>query len=871
MNNMQENHHSQEPDSFETWINERPKWLQSAARFLIDSKRMPNDAEITELAKLCIKEASGKKEGYSKIVPGALAQAAQRPELRINRIFGVSGVNAIKTDASLAFGNTNLAVVYGANGTGKTGFSRLLKQACGSRAKGDLLGNVFSNESPPAAADIEISINGKKQSVPWALSGGVLPTLRHVHVFDTKTAQMYMGKNEATYEPSRMRFNSSLIAICDRVSTYLNKEKTTLTSKLPSIPPALITTDPIQWLNTIKATTKLEFIEQKCKFSKEFDEERITTETALAQKDVAGRLKVIAQDRLTYKRVKAGIDNLKAALADEKIQAVITARNDANKKRNIANEEAKKVFANVALDGVGQSTWMALWKHAKEFSEKHAYPNINFPSTGDGSRCVLCQQELTLDGKERMNHFQAYVQGGLEADAKTAEGLRDESTKKIPSLPAEHDWLVHMNQLKVPEDIAKQYLTFLTLRRQAVDTADSIAGVPIFDWGPLGKACQNISIAFDVEEKTLKGLQQDGQRKKLETRLKELQAIQWLNQNEAAILEERIRLNSISTFDSAIRLTSTNTLTKKSNELAKAELDAGYQERFAEELRKLGGTRLPVKPESKRQGKGKITFGLTLQGNNSAVPAEKILSEGETRIVTLAAFLADITGSGQKYPFIFDDPISSLDQDFEEKVVARLVDLAVDRQVIIFTHRLSLLSLVESTTRELKDHAREKGLTAPVSVTVETLRKLGKNAGIVAKLSLRDSKPVKAVARIKNEFLPQLRKHADNGDVDTFEKEAWQACSEFRILVEKCVESVLLNEVLVRFRRDIQTKGRLSKLTKIEQSDCDLIDDLMTRYSVFEHSQSDELPAPSPDLQQIEQDIDALSTWISDFDKRITN
>lgn len=865
MNNIQEDHHSQEPDSFETWINERPKWLQSAARLLIDSKRMPNNAEITELARLCFKEASGAKEGFSKIVPGALAQAAQRPELRINKISGISGVNAIKADASLAFGNTNLAVIYGANGSGKTSFSRILKQVCGSRAKDELLGNVFSNESPPASADIELSISGKAQSVAWTLSGGALAHLRHVHVFDTKTAQMYMGKNEATYEPSRMRFNSSLIAICDRVSTFLKQEKKTLASKLPSTPPMLIHSVPIQWLYTIKATTKLEVIEQKCEFSKELDDERIATEAALAQKDVEGRLKVIAQDRLVYKRIKDGIDSLKSALADEAIQAVITARSDANKKRYIANEEAKKVFSNAALDGVGQSTWMALWKHAKEFSEKHAYPNVNFPSTEDGSRCVLCQQEFTVDGKERMDHFQVYVQGGLEADAKAAENLRDELTKRMLSLPLEHDWLIQMNQLKMSEELARQYMTALTLRRKAVDTADSLAAVPIFDWSPLDKACQHISNTFDIEEKTLKELQQDGQRLKLETRLKELQSIQWLNQNKAAILEERKRLNSISTFDSAIRLTSTNALTTKSNELAKVELDAGYQERFAKELRVLGGIRLPVKPVSKQQGKGKITFGLTLQGSKSAVPAEIILSEGEVRVVALAAFLADITGSGQKSPFIFDDPISSLDQDFEEKVVSRLVALAMERQVIIFTHRLSLLSQVESVTRKLKDQARENGLPAPVSVTVETLRKLGRDTGITAKLSLRDSKPVKAVARIKNEFLPQLRKHVDNGDADTFEREAWQTCSEFRILVEKCIESVLLNEVLVRFRRDIQTKGRLSKLTKIEQSDCDLIDDLMTRYSVFEHSQSDESPAPCPDLQQIENDVDALSSWINTF------
>jgi energy-coupling factor transporter ATP-binding protein EcfA2 len=109
---------------------------------------------------------------------------------------------------------------------------------------------------------------------------------------------------------------------------------------------------------------------------------------------------------------------------------------------------------------------------------------------------------------------------------------------------------------------------------------------------------------------------------------------------------------------------------------------------------------LPVAPYSKTAGKGRTTFGLTLIGAKGTRPPEDILSEGETRIVALAAFLADITGSNQVAPFIFDDPISSLDQDFEERVVARLVDLAHTRQVIIFTHRMSLVTLLEAQLRK---------------------------------------------------------------------------------------------------------------------------------------------------------------------------
>lgn len=859
---------NQTPDSFEIWVGERPRWLQSAARLLIDNKRMPNDTEISDLAELCIKEASGEQSGFTQIIPGALASASQRAPLRINKIASVVGVNAIRDGASLSFGNTNLAVVYGANGTGKTGFSRLLKDACGSKAKDEILGNVFSTNAVPAAAQIDISINNVEQSIHWSLAGGPLAILRHVHVFDTKTASMYMGKTEASYEPSRMRFISSLIKVCDLVSSYISQKKNLLTPKLPLMPADLASTASATWLSTLKSTTKPQAIELKCQFSKELDDERINSEAALAQKDVVGRIQAITQDKLALQRVKASIDTLKSGLADTVILAFISAKNDANMKRHIATEEAKKVFANVALDGVGQNTWMALWKQATLFSEQHAYPNAKFPYLGDGARCVLCQQTLQSDGVERMSHFQAYVQSGLESEAKAAEKLRDELSKQLPVLPTEQDWIVHMSLIKVPEDTAKHHYGLLAARRQSVEEASSIDSVPVFEWADIESAYVAIMSSLDLEEKTLSSLLHDDKRQALQLRVKELRAMQWLHQNMASILDEQARLTQVSVLDAAIKLVSTSQLTKKNNELAETEIEKGYEGRFANELKKLGGNRLPVKPFSKKEGKGRITFGLELIGSQSTIKAERILSEGETRIVALAAFLADITGSGQRYPFIFDDPISSLDQDFEERVVARLVELATERQVIVFTHRLSLLSLVESTVKKLKEQAQEQKLPAPVTVTVETLRKLNSSAGVVAKLSLRDSKPAKAVARIKDEFIPQLKKHVASGDADKFERDAWQVCSEIRILVERCVESILLNEVLVRFRRDVQTKGKLLALTKIEKMDCDFLDDLMTRYSVFEHSQSDNLPAPSPELSVIEQDIDELVTWIDTFAKR---
>src|SRR5690606_1981664 len=88
---------------------------------------------------------------------------------------------------------------------------------------------------------------------------------------------------------------------------------------------------------------------------------------------------------------------------------------------------------------------------------------------------------------------------------------------------------------------------------------------------------------------------------------------------------------------------------------------------------------------------GRVQHKIQLQGLNKSHGKSKamnVLSEGEQRVVSLAAFLADVTSKPNSAPFIFDDPISSLDQTYEEHTAKRLIDLSRERQVIVFTHRL---------------------------------------------------------------------------------------------------------------------------------------------------------------------------------------
>src|SRR3546814_7865490 len=54
--------------------------------------------------------------------------------------------------------------------------------------------------------------------------------------------------------------------------------------------------------------------------------------------------------------------------------------------------------------------------------------------------------------------------------------------------------------------------------------------------------------------------------------------------------------------------------------------------------------------------------------------------------VALAAFLTELATAQHKSALVFDDPVTSLDHRWREKVADRLVEESATRQIIVFTH-----------------------------------------------------------------------------------------------------------------------------------------------------------------------------------------
>ena len=58
-------------------------------------------------------------------------------------------------------------------------------------------------------------------------------------------------------------------------------------------------------------------------------------------------------------------------------------------------------------------------------------------------------------------------------------------------------------------------------------------------------------------------------------------------------------------------------------------------------------------------------------------------------------------------------------------------------------------------------------------------------------------------------------------------------------------------------------------MDRITSADCQIIDNMMTKYSFGEHSQPEDSGLITMDLDEVINDIDNFNAWIRDYTKRI--
>lgn len=850
-----------------TWFTERPKWLQDAARRLFQAGDL-TEADLDDLVILCKREAGVTVSDKPELIPVPITASALNVTgvgvpLRLDVLSEIKGINALAPRNPLQLGTENLAIIYGTNGAGKSGYIRILKHVCGGRGLRTLHRNVFHPSQDDQGCKVSYTHNGNPRSLQWKPEDGSFPDLRSISLFDSDCANIYISnENEVAYEPVLLCYFRRLVEVCEQVHAALKNEIDGKKSTKPALPSEHSLSPAGKWYAGLTHTTSDALVEQHCKWNPELETEYSTTEQRLKEANPTERAKALRKAKGHVQELRIQLEDLRKLIDDSAVLTLFNARRDVATKRRAADDAATKIFEKAPLTGVASPTWQLLWEKAVVYSETAAYPGKPFPVTENDALCVLCQQPLTADAATRLKNFQSFITGSLETDAKAAETALNTlltGIKEVPSAESIDEKLDAANIVdEALRSLVQDEVKHLKTRRDAVLAAKGVTdNIDALPTNVVNQSLLDIEAKHETAAVTFDEDAKNDNKKELSDKARDLRAQKWLSEQSDAVIAEINRLKELAVLEKAQRLTNTQALSLKKTSLAELIITAAFIKRFEEELKELGGVHLKVTIEKTRTTKGQVWHRVALKENNLDMMTAEVLSEGELRVVSIAAFLADVAINQDNAAFIFDDPISSLDQDYEEKTAYRLAKMSKTRQVIVFTHRLSLLHLLESAAKK-----------ASVAFRIVSLSRQPWGAGEPGEVPLTVQNPTKALNLLINERLPKARKVFEQHGTQEYQPLAKALCSDFRIIVERMIENDLLADVVQRFRRPINTMGKIQNLAKISTADCKYMDDIMTKYSRYEHAQPDEAPVPLPEPPELDTDLRGLKSWQDAFNVR---
>ncbi len=784
--------------------------------------------------------------------------------IALTAISCVEGVNQLAANQELPFEPKGLTIIYGNNGAGKSGYARVLKRACRSRFPGKIMPDVYDGQTrKSASAAIGYERGGQAQlPVQWNNADKPHPILSAVNVFDRECAAVHIqAANEVAFRPFGLDIPDDLADACQQVKAALAQEQAGLAQSRDEVfinPIWRETTTVGRILSSLTATSKLDALERLADVSID-ERERHRRLTEDLAKDL---LKACAEQNLYADQLHAlGAQVAEASMlsSDDTLNAIQTLAQTATAKRAAATLAANKAFEVSALPGIGEETWRTLWESARLYSTRVA--GAHFPPCEEGTECVLCQQPLSDDARDRMARFEAYVCSDVERQAQKAEKLFATALmafeKKAVRIQTGTRRQIAIHDAALARDILR-FLATTRHRRHVWRRALHKNEKPALR--PLPKSPESRIRALETSvrnyaQELLEAADLEG-RARLEAERAELEdRLSLENLLEKARIEVS-RLALLTRLEACVRDTSTSAITRLGNSIADEVITPKIRDRFQEEIVSLAASRVRVEIVRTGGRYGSPIYRVQLFANKDA-PVHMVLSEGEQTCVALAAFLTELATASHYSALVFDDPVSSLDHLWRKKVAERLATEANFRQVIVFTHDLVFAN-------DLNDFVKSSPPLQFVS-----LSRGPSGAGVVslelpwAAASVRDrvDKLEKAVRSAK--------KYYEENDEVRYGEAVHRIYSNLRGTWERAIEDVAFNSVILRHRDYVNTKN-LRRATVLTEQDCDIFDKGFQKCcdltDAHDGSRGRNSAPPTPD--EMLADVQVVRTWADDLRKR---
>lgn len=852
------------------WSTEQPAWQQDAiARIYSQSDLSAEDLDdLYALLKVehGIPDPAGRQPRTlaADQIAGA-APIGQRVQLA--SIKNLLNVNALAPDQHLLIAKTGLSVIYGENGAGKSGYSRALKKACRARDQSEPIhpdARLAPSQAGIPQASFDLFIDDQPAEVVWIANQAAPEPLSAIAIFDSHCARAYVdNKGDFAYIPYGLDILEKLVGVCGKLKAMATAELGVVRPKLDAFAHlGQSQTKAGALIRGLSAKTKSVDLEALASIS-DIDKERFAVlAKALAERDPKQKALELKAKASRYTELAARIHTSSAQVSDAKL-GVLRDLVQQSLMTKAAAELASKAFKESPglLPGTGGELWKALFEAARQYAAE-SHTGKEFPHLGAESECPLCQNRLEKDGAERLVLFDRFVQQEAEKREKVARAAAVSAFNELRAAPLN---LMIEGSLTAELEatnpaLLELCLTFqhaLTLRHatavKACSPGEKWDAIPALTQSPHARL-EDITIKLTAEAKALDESANEQAKAAMLAEHAELEARFRLVDVKVALLDAIEKLVLVGKLEICVSKSgTTNGISRQSTTLSNSIATQDVVAALNHELGELNVHELKavMKAETAR---GKTQYKLVLETPGN-LAAKDILSEGEQRAIAIAAFLAEVSLGGGLGGVVFDDPVSSLDHRRRWLVAKRLTQEALKRQVIIFTHDIYFLCILQQCATELD-----------LDLTPQCIRKAPGGFGVHSERVPFDAMVTTKRITALRKMYDKVREAKKTGDDETQTQWTRDAYYHLRLAWERAVEEVLLFGTVTRFEEGISTQRLRSVI--VEDDDYMQIEAGMTKCSKFAHDPAACAHLPTPSPEELSNDIEALEKWRASVEKR---
>lgn len=830
------------------WANQQDAWARALAGEVLASGKAAGDEFLDDLYTL-FKAEKGLSDLPTPDVPSlevTASEGSSEEELVLTKLSSLSGVNALADGQEIAF-NRGLTILYGENGTGKTGYARVLKRVAGVRTAAEILPNAHAREKQPTpSADLAYRQGDADQDLQWNDELGVSPLTR-ISVFDSPAVSLHVDDDlNYVFTPADLALYGHVAAGIRSVQEKANGEVGALRSSGNPFLSRFVRGSAIYpVIESLGPATDLSELDRLAALPDEAETRRETLaqEVAALKGSALDERIVGAQQQIHSLTQAVGVLERVAAFDAVEYEATRQATTTIS---TALREARTELFAPGELLGAADDEWQRFVSAAEHYREHLGL--AEYPGADDS--CLYCGQHLTEEARRLVAKYRTFLDDSLSRQLTASQQSLDGAVLRI----SDDDFdtaIAYLGQLAAverPQPWVGPSLIALEgakgIAQRSISTQPMSADDTLGDLKPLLAEVRSGLDRLNEQVETLEATRRDRATElaNRQRELMELEAKIELNRQLDAVRTYVTNAKSAQKLDQLGRRISNTTLrslTDASKVASEELINRSFERLFHEECAALRAPSVRLEFQG-RSGRAERHKSVASRHKPSAV-----LSEGECKVLALADFLAECRLRDARAPIIFDDPVTSLDYRRLSEVAHRIASLASEHQVVLFTHSIWLTTELLSMFDSRRDEC-----------TFYTVRDAEESKGLVSQAAgPRQDSPQKIGRKIKQ--LIETAKTADPAVADALVEKGYE---HIRSWCETYVEQELLQNVTRRYQPNVM----MNNLSKIKVDDIpkavSVIDPIFAKACRYMagHSQPLEQLSVRPSVAELEADYAAL-------------